>query len=1200
QPDWVNLAKVAIPQADEQQRLFANLVLQMESAKKPLPRFWYLPRGNKAVVVMTGDDHANGGTAGRFDQQISASTPGCNVANWECVRSTSYVYTGTPLTNQQATAYTQQGFEVGLHVSTDCVDWTSASLANAYSAQLADWHAKYTTVPGPVSNRTHCIPESDYSTQPHVELANGIRLDTNYYYWPPSWIQDRPGLFTGSGFPMRFADPDGSLIDVYQAATQMTDESGQTYPLTIDTLLDNALGSSGYYGVFTANMHTDSATSSGADAIIASAQARHVPIVSARQMLDWLDGRNASSFTSVAWSGHVLTFGVAAGATANGLQAMLPMTSADGSPLASIKRGAASVPFTTQTIKGVAYALFDSVSGSYTATYTADTTPPVISGVSATAGTNGDVAVTWTTDELSSSQVAYGTTASTLNSSQSDPAAVTSHTVTLHGLTPGTKYYYRVTSSDRAGNSATAPASPAPPASFTVPTFASTDTTASDFSAGTPGACAVVAHDPGDGEVGLAPAAGSEFSGSTLPAGWFSTPWDSSGTATVSGGQLTLEAARAGTTATYGAGRSLEFVATFANRPFQHVGFGTDFNNPPWAIFSTGSDGSTLKARTNDGTNNVDTVLSAALLGSPHHFRIDWTPTSVVYSVDGAQVASHALAVTTQMRPLASDPLNDGAGVSIDWMQMSPFAASCTFVSQTQDAGTSVVWISLQAATTTPAGTGIQFDTRTSNDSTNWSAWSAVVGTAINSPSGRYLQYRATLTTNDGSVTPLVDSVRVSAAPTTVPGAPTMGSVLRGNGSVSVTFTAPVNNGGTGIIGYTVSCTSTNGGLAGSQAGSSSPIVVSGLTNTKTYTCTVTAQNARGSSAPSAASGAFSPAAIPAPPTIGTATRGNASATVTFTPPSDVGGSSITSYTATCSAAGGATGYQTGSGSPLVVSGLTNGKSYTCSVTARNTQGGSAPSAASNSFVPATVPGAPTGVTVTLSATTASVAFAAPANNGGTAITGYTASCSSGNGGATRTGTNPTSPISVSALSAGKNYTCTVTAANAVGSGAPSAASNPVTVANVPSAPSNVKATPGPTTTTGPLTVSFTLPVSDGGSPVTGYDAACVSSDGGVAGARSAVSGPITLTGLTAAKTYTCTVKAKNAVGPSAASPSSPATIVGSPTPPTVLKVAPTSTTTATGSLAVSFTPGANNGSAITTYTAACTSGDGGVAGSNS
>ena len=109
------------------------------------------------------------------------------------------------------------------------------------------------------TNRTHCIMWSDYVSQPKVELANGIRFDTNYYFFPAEWVQNRPGLFTGSAMPMRFADLDGTTIDVYQAATQMTDESGQTYPFTADTLLDRALGPLGYYGVFTANHHTDAA-----------------------------------------------------------------------------------------------------------------------------------------------------------------------------------------------------------------------------------------------------------------------------------------------------------------------------------------------------------------------------------------------------------------------------------------------------------------------------------------------------------------------------------------------------------------------------------------------------------------------------------------------------------------------------------------------------------------------------------------------------------------------------------------------------------------------------------------------------------------------------------------------------------------------------------------------------------------------------
>src|SRR4029453_1741654 len=41
QPDWVDLNKVAIPQADEQQRLLWNIVLNTNASKKPLPRFWY-------------------------------------------------------------------------------------------------------------------------------------------------------------------------------------------------------------------------------------------------------------------------------------------------------------------------------------------------------------------------------------------------------------------------------------------------------------------------------------------------------------------------------------------------------------------------------------------------------------------------------------------------------------------------------------------------------------------------------------------------------------------------------------------------------------------------------------------------------------------------------------------------------------------------------------------------------------------------------------------------------------------------------------------------------------------------------------------------------------------------------------------------------------------------------------------------------
>lgn len=323
---------------------------------------------------MTGDDHGNGGTADRF-LQFAALNPGCSVEDWECVRATSYIYTNTPLSNSEAAVFNDMGFEIALHVNTNCANWTSTfNLQSFYNNQLQAFGAKYTDIPAPSTNRTHCIAWSDWSSQPGVELLNQIRLDTNYYYWPPTWVLNRPGMFTGMGIPMRFADLSGSMIDVFLATTQMTDESGQTYPYTIDALLDKALGPEGFYGVFTANMHTDSNPSPGADAIVASASERNVPVVSALQMLQWLDGRNNSFFTINSFTNNILDFNITKNEGARGLQGMLPINF-QSKRLLSLTHGENSVLYSKETIKGIEYAFFAVEDGNYEADY--GSTPPI-------------------------------------------------------------------------------------------------------------------------------------------------------------------------------------------------------------------------------------------------------------------------------------------------------------------------------------------------------------------------------------------------------------------------------------------------------------------------------------------------------------------------------------------------------------------------------------------------------------------------------------------------------------------------------------------------------------------------------------------------------------------------------------------------------------------------------------------------------
>lgn len=370
QPDWVDLNKVAIPQADEQQRLLTNIIMAGSYNHKPLPRFWFLPKMKKAAVVMTGDDHAVGGTIGRFSNYLtlsSSNTPSA-VANWDAVRGTSYMYSNTPISNAQIAFFQNQGFEFGVHLNPDCGIWTPATLQQYFIDQAGDYSAQFPVAYSQVSHRIHCLAWSDWASLPKTELARGIRLNVSYYYWPDTWVNNNPGMFTGSGMPMRFADTDGSLIDSYQVPTQMTDESGQVYPLTISALLNKATGPEGYYGVFCANMHTDNSVSAGSDAIIQSAQALQIPVVSAKQMLDWIDGRNNSSFNNFTWINGQLNFTVTQDFKAQNLKGLLPRSIASGTFI-NLSQNGIPVNTTTDSIKGIVYILFDASNGNYVATY---------------------------------------------------------------------------------------------------------------------------------------------------------------------------------------------------------------------------------------------------------------------------------------------------------------------------------------------------------------------------------------------------------------------------------------------------------------------------------------------------------------------------------------------------------------------------------------------------------------------------------------------------------------------------------------------------------------------------------------------------------------------------------------------------------------------------------------------------------------
>ncbi|HXJ34350.1 MAG TPA: MopE-related protein [Candidatus Eisenbacteria bacterium] len=384
-----------------------------------------------------------------------------------------------------------------------------------------------------------------------------------------------------------------------------------------------------------------------------------------------------------------------------------------------------------------------------------------------------------------------------------------------------------------------------------------TDTTVADFT--TPPASGCYVAETTNGEVLLPPAAGTEFSGTGLDAGWASFPWCNcsfrgSGcpaAPTVTGGSLTLDSTAVATTPGpgFGPGRSLEFVATFRAEPFQHIGFGApgdpDFPNcgsglyssPPWAMFSTKNDGAQVRARIANGSGTADIDVGFACaggtcLGAPHRYRIDWAVGGdTTFFIDGIPVHHEtALTLAAAMRPAASD-LNNGLDLTVDWMRLTENDASCTFESQVLDGGASGDdWTTLIGTTDLPTtcnagsragfvcstddtfsgngdctgsgapylcctglgtgtcgptgcpgatcpnccvtGTDVSFETRTGNSPAAVAAatYAAVSGGLIASPNGRYLQYRASLSTTSPHVTPEVQQVDVGYNPCTPTG----------------------------------------------------------------------------------------------------------------------------------------------------------------------------------------------------------------------------------------------------------------------------------------------------------------------------------------------------------------------------------------------------------------------------------------------
>ena len=409
-----------------------------------------------------------------------------------------------------------------------------------------------------------------------------------------------------------------------------------------------------------------------------------------------------------------------------------------------------------------------------------------------------------------------------------------------------------------------------------------------------------------------------------------------------------------------------------------------------------------------------------------------------------------------------------------------------------------------------------------------------------------------------------LDGVAVVPSGATVPDAPTMNAgaaMAQGPGEIGMNWTQPINDGGLTIVGYNVYA-----GLASGAEDYATPLngatpvtgwvyTATGLTGGQTYYFTVTAVNDLGESLPSGETQATA-IDVPGAPTGLQAVAGDGSVTLSWTAPADTGGDAISGYW--CYQGNSVEtllmgSYLAGDVASCTINGLTNGQTYWFAVSAANSRGEGALSDAVSATPtrPLSAPSAPALSLDHVGNGWISVTWTAPADDGGSAITGYNVyACTTPGSCTNRRNSAPlaadASGYTIDSLAPnGDTYYVTVTALNRAGESGPS---NEVSAMPVlpPAAPTGVSATTAPV---GRRDLSATVTWTDDASAaaidnhtvyVYAYRAGNKRNPAGtyrlLGSYVTSSSASYQVTGLSSGKTYAFTVSAHNAGGWSAES----------------------------------------------------------------
>jgi hypothetical protein len=399
---FVDLDRIHLPQADEQQRLLVNLLNAVSRA--PLLRLWYFPKNADSVLVCTGDSHNNPAPAvdavlrriEHFDGTMSVYyTPPPTSTVRRAMRRVRDWLDAQPIagdlmpptdvvTPYHADAWRARGHEFALHPYVE--EGLEAGWAQYWRQFTGLGYGEFETT------RTHRVLWHGWTDTPYVQAGYGVRMNFDYYHVGPtfrradgSWAF---GHFTGSGLPMRFVGVDGRVLDIWQQNTHLVDEQviempwganfvGSSPDAAIE-FADNLIRSavSGAYAALGAQFHLDPfavpgpwTTGAGIylDGVLKSCQARGVPVLAAQHWLDFARARSAirfDGFHSAVESGQA-HFVVHVNAPGVGAILLVPVQN-QASLLTDLQANRKQIPIQKRVVGDTLYAIVSLDSGEAT------------------------------------------------------------------------------------------------------------------------------------------------------------------------------------------------------------------------------------------------------------------------------------------------------------------------------------------------------------------------------------------------------------------------------------------------------------------------------------------------------------------------------------------------------------------------------------------------------------------------------------------------------------------------------------------------------------------------------------------------------------------------------------------------------------------------------------------------------------------